>query len=922
MPRQFHMLSLEEFGKLLQLYRCTRKVDSVHLHHTWRPNHAQYNGERSMESLWIYHTRSNGWSDVPQHLTIATSGEIWTGRDWNTPPVSAKGHNGNRYAGPFMVTLVGDFDKGRDVLQGAQLGTLAGVIARLQDRFDLSPQSLRFHSSMTEKNSCPGDGLRYEEILHEVREAKSKLDAQRGAQGQDQWAAGAGSGIDPRLQQILNQWMCSGAGEGDGDAEPEEAVMTAQQQSIFSGVETPTSRARGGRGGDDKELTPEMLSELRPHVINLNQGRFSDSGIFRTSRAEVDAIFNDHLESALKVAQKNDKPLRLLFWGHGGLIPEKAGLWIAHLQVAWWKKNDVYPIHFVWETGFGDALKQILGGAREAAAARGLPRDVWDHTTDPAIEAMARTLGGVKIWGAMKESARLASEDGGGADYVAQKLAEFCGRHPGMVQLHAVGHSAGSIFHSHFLPRVFDKNVPPFETLSFLAPAVRVDEFNKRLLPYIGKEIKHLAMFTMKRDWEEDDNVAQVYRKSLLYLIYYALEPRRQEPILGLEISARSDGAVADLFGLKGIPSQRAEVIWSKTLIDTGRNASTSSSHGGFDNDRATMNSVLRRVVNHDDIVDFPEEAVERAIRSMWDEPVELPPEFRRLFASPQQPQQAQPAPPRPPQAGPGGAKRALCIGINKYPQAPLNGCVTDAENWGKYFQSRGYEVSYLLDEQATHDRILRTLESLVTSSRAGDLVLFQYAGHGTELPDVNGDEEAGEGTNGPMDEALCPYDYATGAFVIDDDIAEVFGKIPPGVAVTCFIDCCHSGTITRFMIGSAAPSAGTDQHARFLVATPEMAAKHQEFRRSRGSRAILRRGTPESMSQVVFSACLDSEVAYESNGNGEFTVRALQVLRSGFSGGSNEDFLNSVVTAFGPNARQHPELDCAPVKRKAAFVF
>ena len=92
-----------------------------------------------------------------------------------------------------------------------------------------------------------------------------------------------------------------------------------------------------------------------------------------------------------------------------------------------------------------------------------------------AVEAAARGGGVGKIWGAMKRSAELAAGQDGGARYVAKKLAEFCRARqpagPSRVVLHACGHSAGSIFHSHFLPAVFDEGAPDLACLYLLAPA-------------------------------------------------------------------------------------------------------------------------------------------------------------------------------------------------------------------------------------------------------------------------------------------------------------------------------------------------------------------------------------------------------------------------------------------------------------------
>ncbi len=205
----------------------------------------------------------------------------------------------------------------------------------------------------------------------------------------------------------------------------------------------------------------------------------------------------------------------------------------------------------------------------------------------------------------------------------------------------------------------------------------------------------------------------------------------------------------------------------------------------------------------------------------------------------------------------------------------------------------------------------------MITSSAVGDIVVFQYAGHGTQLPDHNGDE----GDDG-KDEALCPFDFADGAFVIDDDVAEVFRSISEGVNVTCFVDCCHSGTISRFAIGATSGPPPRNQRMRFLKATPEMQQAHLNFRRQLGaSRAALpiRRG-PETMQEVVFAACLPNEVAWESDGHGDFTLRATKLLLSGRNV-THEEFQRQVIEAFGSTPRQHPNLDCAPMARALGLL-
>jgi hypothetical protein len=179
-------------------------------------------------------------------------------------------------------------------------------------------------------------------------------------------------------------------------------------------------------------------------------------------------------------------------------------------------------------------------------------------------------------------------------------------------------------------------------------------------------------------------------------------------------------------------------------------------------------------------------------------------------------------------------------------------------------------------------------------------------------------DDESSEGTNGPKDEALCPYDFHTGAFLIDDDLREVLSGIPDGVSLTCFFDCCHSGTSTRFAVGAPRTRAARDdRRPRFVRATPELVEAHVRFRagQSDSARGMAARepGGREEMRHVLFSACMDSEVAFEEAGAGAFTGHAAAVLRSASEGLTNAQFQENVTTAFGASPAQHPQLDCAP---------
>ncbi|MBT9491211.1 MAG: caspase family protein [Paucibacter sp.] len=926
----FQRLDLAQFEALLSKFPFTRKVNAVHMHHTWQPRRVDFRGHDTIVSMWRHHTQVNRWSNIAQHLTIDPEGFVWLGRNWNVAPASAAGHNGSTTAGPFMFEMVGDFDTGREPFNGAQKEAALRVVALVQRRFGLRPATLRFHSMMSTK-TCPGSSIDYDETLDAVEQLHAELDAASGQGGARDFAAMSPfpDEQDLVLRQAIEALTRVSDVQGErGDVEHDHSEDECRDCQDSPATATATSATRGGSG-----LDAATLAAMRPHLVNLRSGVFSADGEFKSTPQDVDAIFEEHLPRALSALPAGGK-LQLLFYAHGGLVSEANGLRGAHRHIGWWGKNDVYPIYFIWETSFFETIGQLLSRAR--GGTRAVTRDLADYTTDPLIETAARVLQGPRIWGGMKWSAERASQPGGAADYVAQKLKAFCDKHGAAVELHAIGHSAGSIFHAHFLPACHALGVPVFKTLQFLAPAVRVDTFKRQLLAGLaqGHMAANVSVFTMNRDYERSDDCARVYRKSLLYLIFHALEDERRTPILGLEESLRVDVELKAFFGLGG-SAGKGEVVWSKSPSDTGRSASHSETHGGFDDDAPTMNSVARRLLGVADahpIKDFP--VGSRAVERAWADEVDWPADWPTGNAAAALPAQAAAAwgpvstaaawstgaagkaPPMTPTGH--GRRIALCMGVDAYPDPRhrLAGCTNDARAWAGALADYGFEVRLLLDAQVTRAAMDSELRRLMTQARAGDVIAVQYAGHGTHVDDLDGDEVDGQ------DEALCPVDFASGALYIDDDIADVLALLPEGVNLTLFMDCCHSGSNTRFAVGlqPGAASLPAGSKARFVEPDAALQQAHARFRGGAGSRAS-RTGGQEQMRHVKFAACKDDEVALESAGSGEFTRRALRVLQRPRQGLSNDGFLQAVLSEFGSAARQTPLLDCTKPARGQALL-
>ena len=112
------------------------------------------------------------------------------------------------------------------------------------------------------------------------------------------------------------------------------------------------------------------------------------------------------------------------------------------------------------------------------------------------------------------------------------------------------------------------------------------------------------------------------------------------------------------------------------------------------------------------------------------------------------------------------------------------------ARSWQAALEKRGFEVRSLHDASATRARrrSAAALAGMVGAARPGDVVVFQFAGHGTQVDDIDGDE-----LHHRLDEAFCPVDFPAGRFLIDDDVRAVFSGVRAGVNVTSFIDRCHS---------------------------------------------------------------------------------------------------------------------------------
>lgn len=146
-------------------------------------------------------------------------------------------------------------------------------------------------------------------------------------------------------------------------------------------------------------------------------------------------------------------------------------------------------------------------------------------------------------------------------------------------------------------------------------------------------------------------------------------------------------------------------------------------------------------------------------------------------------------------------AKKALLVGVNKYKYVrSLNGCVNDVRNMAdiltSFYNFSPDGIRTIVDESVTRNNLMNRFDWLVDGAKEGDLLLFHFSGHGSQIQDRDGDE-----LEDSLDEILCLYDMDfrnPDSYLLDDDFNDIIDRLPKGVFLTVCIDSCHSGTSTR----------------------------------------------------------------------------------------------------------------------------
>jgi metacaspase-1 len=168
--------------------------------------------------------------------------------------------------------------------------------------------------------------------------------------------------------------------------------------------------------------------------------------------------------------------------------------------------------------------------------------------------------------------------------------------------------------------------------------------------------------------------------------------------------------------------------------------------------------------------------------------------------------------------------RKAFLAGINDY--APvgaggpdLRGCVNDVRDMANTLTVLGIvpasptAMRIVTDARATRAAILGGFKWLIDGAKKGDVLVFYYSGHGSQVADLNHDDLDGK------DETICPHDFATAGMIKDDDFRDLLTGLPAGVNLDILLDSCHSGTGTREI--AAMDAAPEDQSVAYRYVEP-----------------------------------------------------------------------------------------------------
>jgi hypothetical protein len=279
--------------------------------------------------------------------------------------------------------------------------------------------------------------------------------------------------------------------------------------------------------------------------------------------------------------------------------------------------------------------------------------------------------------------------------------------------------------------------------------------------------------------------------------------------------------------------------------------------------------------------------------------------------------------------------QRALLVGVGRLdiPGNDLPSIELDLDRMHEMLNLMGFEdrqIHTLQDEAATSSSVIAEFNGwLKKDVQPNDRVVFYFSGHGSNIPDLRGDQDEG------VSQVLVTHDVkrirdkggpSLAGVLPDYRIAELLAAIP-SKNVLFIVDSCHSGTVTRSFtlnnhsLGSSPVFVKSYDYPGMPAPPPRVAS------RAVNATSHEQKWDPHA-NYVAITAAADNQEAIGTMNGGVFTLGLTEAVKRLTSEGKNptakelrddtDAFIRSKVDKdqiHTPQLMGNPTLADAPIK-------
>jgi len=163
--------------------------------------------------------------------------------------------------------------------------------------------------------------------------------------------------------------------------------------------------------------------------------------------------------------------------------------------------------------------------------------------------------------------------------------------------------------------------------------------------------------------------------------------------------------------------------------------------------------------------------------------------------------------------------KFAVVVGCADYQRSDMDLRYPDDDAYRFYAYLKSCEgggipdenIAVLIDEAATKNNIINTMNSIYSKASADDMLIFFFTGHGAEG-------------------AFCPTDISSdySSLLLHDEVKAIFKKYPARYKI-CMADACFSGSIYQGTQTSYPPSSHSSETSVVIIMSSALNETSQE---------------------------------------------------------------------------------------------